>query len=67
MKLPEFGVKRPIATAMIFVAILVMGIFSMTKLPLDLIPNVEFPSITVITVYPGASAVEVEEQVSKQL
>lgn len=67
MKLPEFGVKRPIATAMIFVAILVMGIFSMTKLPLDLIPNVEFPSITVITVYPGASAVEVEEQVSKPL
>lgn len=67
MKLPEFGVKRPIAAAMIFVAILVIGVFSLTKLPLDLMPNMEFPSLTVITVYPGASATEVEEQVSKPL
>ena len=67
MKLPEFGVKRPIATAMLFVAILVIGVFSLTKLPLDLMPNMEFPSLTVITVYPGASAIEVEEQVSKPL
>ena len=67
MKLPEFGVKRPIATAMLFVAILVIGVFSLTKLPLDLMPNMEFPSLTVITVYPGASAMEVEEQVSKPL
>lgn len=52
---------------MIFVAILVIGIFSLTKLPLDLMPNMEFPSLTVITVYPGASAIEVEEQVSKPL
>ena len=67
MKLPEFGVKRPIAAAMLFVAILVIGVFSLTKLPLDLMPNMEFPSLTVITVYPGASAIEVEEQVSKPL
>lgn len=52
---------------MIFVAILVIGVFSLTKLPLDLMPNMEFPSLTVITVYPGASAIEVEEQVSKPL
>lgn len=52
---------------MLFVAILVIGVFSLTKLPLDLMPNMEFPSLTVITVYPGASAIEVEEQVSKPL
>ena len=52
---------------MIFVSILVIGVFSLTKLPLDLMPNMEFPSLTVITVYPGASAIEVEEQVSKPL
>ena len=52
---------------MIFVAILVIGVFSLTKLPLDLMPNMECPSLTVITVYPGASAIEVEEQVSKPL
>lgn len=52
---------------MIFIAILVIGVFSLTKLPLDLMPNMEYPSLTVITVYPGASAIEVEEQVSKPL
>ena len=52
---------------MLFVALMVIGVFSLTKLPLDLMPDMEFPSLTVITVYPGASAVEVEEQVSKPL
>ncbi len=67
MKLPEIGVKRPVATAMIFIAILLLGVVSLKMLPLDLMPEMEFPSITVITVYPGASANEVEEQVSKPL
>lgn len=67
MKLPEIGVKRPVATAMMFIAILLLGVVSLKMLPLDLMPEMEFPSITVITVYPGASANEVEEQVSKPL
>ncbi|MDD4799737.1 MAG: efflux RND transporter permease subunit [Proteiniphilum sp.] len=67
MKLPEIGVKRPVATAMLFIAILLLGIVSLKMLPLDLMPEMEFPSITVITVYPGASANEVEEQVTKPL
>ncbi len=67
MKLPELGVKRPVATAMIFIAILFLGVVSLKMLPLDLMPEMEFPSVTVITVYPGASANEVEEQVTKPL
>ncbi|MDD4159206.1 MAG: efflux RND transporter permease subunit, partial [Proteiniphilum sp.] len=67
MKLPEIGVKRPVATAMLFIAILLLGIVSLKMLPLDLMPEMEFPSVTVITVYPGASANEVEEQVTKPL
>jgi hydrophobe/amphiphile efflux-1 (HAE1) family protein len=67
MKLPEIGVKRPVATAMLFTAIILLGIVSLKMLPLDLMPEMEFPSVTVITVYPGASANEVEEQVTKPL
>lgn len=67
MKLPEIGVKRPVATAMMFIAILLIGVVSLKMLPLDLMPEMEFPSVTVITVYPGASANEVEEQVTKPL
>ena len=67
MKLPEIGVKRPVATVMLFVAIIMLGLVSLKMLPLDLMPEMEFPSITIITIYPGASANEVEEQVTKPL
>jgi len=67
MRIPERAVKKPIATAMVFLAIFVMGIISFRYLPLDVMPELEIPSLTVITVYPGASAEEVEQQVSKVL
>lgn len=67
MKLPEIGVKRPVATAMLFLAIMLLGFISIKMLPLDVMPDMEIPSVTVITVYPGASANEVEEQVTKPL
>ena len=38
MKLPEIGVKRPVATAMLFIAIILLGIVSLKMLPLDLMP-----------------------------
>ena len=67
MKLPEFGVKQPVATAMAFAALLLLGVFCMFSLPLDLMPRMEFPSLTVITIYPGASSSEVEQQVTQPL
>ncbi len=67
MKLPHISVKRPVATAMLFLAILLFGVVSMFRLPLDLLPDLELPVLTVITPYPGASAEEVEEQVTQQI
>jgi hydrophobe/amphiphile efflux-1 (HAE1) family protein len=67
MKLPEIGVKRPVFTAMIFIAVLLFGIVSLKMLPTDVLPDIELPTLTVITVYPGASAKEVEQQVTKKL
>lgn len=67
MKLPELSVKRPVTTAMVFLAVLLFGLVSLQKLPLDIMPKMELPTLTVITVYPGASAEEVEQQVSKPL
>lgn len=52
---------------MLFVAILLFGLVSLTRLPLDVMPEMEFPSLTVITIYPGASATEVEQQVTRPL
>ncbi len=67
MKLPQLSVKRPVTIAMLFSAILLFGIVSMFQLPLDLLPDLELPVMTVITPYPGASAEEVEQQVTKEL
>ena len=67
MKLPDRAVRRPVTTAMIFLAIFLFGIIAMQRLPLDIMPELELPALTVITVYPGASAEEVEQQVTKPI
>ncbi|GET23167.1 efflux RND transporter permease subunit [Prolixibacter denitrificans] len=65
MSIYKSAVKRPITTLMIFMAIIVMGIYSVVHLPVDLYPEIEFPAITVMTTYPGASASDIETNVSK--
>ncbi len=67
MQLPKIAVKRPISTIMFFLAILLLGLVSLKMLPLDVMPDMELPTLTVITVFPGASAEEVEQQVTKEL
>ncbi len=65
MRLPELGVRRPVFTLMLFIAFLVLGLVSLTKLPVDLFPEVETPAITVITLWPGASVEDVEGRVTR--
>ncbi len=67
MKLPKISVNRPVATIMAFMAVLLFGLVSLQKLPLDIMPEMELPTLTIMTIYPGASANEVEEQVTKVL
>jgi HAE1 family hydrophobic/amphiphilic exporter-1 len=61
------AVKRPITTIMIFVALLVMGFYSLNKLPIDFYPDIDFPAISVITTYSGASAADIETNVSRAI
>ncbi len=65
MAIYKTAIKKPVTTALLFVAVLVIGIFSFTRLPVDLFPDIEAPYITVMTTYPGASASEVETNVTK--
>jgi len=67
MKMPQIAVRRPVTTAMCFVAVLLFGAIAMSMLKQDVLPDVEFPALTILTVYPGASAPEVEQQVSKEI
>jgi len=61
------AVKRPIMTTLCFVAVIIMGLFSLMKLPIDLYPDIDTNTLMVITMYPGASAEDIEQNVTKPL
>ena len=61
------AVKRPIMTTLCFVTVVILGLFSLVKLPIDLFPDIDTNTIMVITMYPGASASDIEQNVTKPL
>lgn len=67
MNLPELSVRRPITTIMLFLAIIIIGLVAFQRLPIDLLPEIEPPMISVLTQYPGASAQDVEINVTKKI
>lgn len=67
MSIYKDSVKRPITTMLIFVGVMVFGIFSLIKLPVDLYPEIELPAITVMTQYSGANAADIETNISKPI
>ncbi len=67
MNFIDVAVKRPYLTLMFYLALVVIGVFSLTRIPQDMFPNIEIPQLTVLTVYPGASCENVERLVTKPL
>ena len=65
MSLYSSAVKKPITTALCFVAIVIIGLFSLSRLSIDLLPDIETNTIMVMTAYPGASASDIETNVTK--
>ena len=67
MSIYSTSVKRPVTTILIFVALMVMGLYSLVQLPVDLYPEMELPFVVVMTTYPGASASDIESNVTRPL
>ncbi len=67
MFLSDVAIRRPVFTAMLSFAIVVMGLLSMSRIGVDLYPPVDFPFLTVQVVYPGASAADIERDVTRPL
>lgn len=67
MSIFSTAVEKPISTLMVFAAVVVLGIFSYTQLPVDQYPKMDPPYITVMATYPGANASDIEENVTKIL
>ena len=65
MKIYESAVRKPISTALIFIGVIVFGLFSMTKLGIDQYPDIEAPYISVITMYPGGNAEDIETNITR--
>jgi hydrophobic/amphiphilic exporter-1 (mainly G- bacteria), HAE1 family len=67
LNLSALAVKRPIATTMILLVVLVIGLVSLYQSPLDLLPEIQAPVLAVITVFPGSSPQETLELVTKPI
>ena len=67
MAIYKSAIEKPVTTVLIFIAVIVIGIYSFMKLPVDMFPQMDPPYITVMTTYPGASASEMETNVTKYM
>lgn len=67
MSIYSKSISRPITTILVFVALIVIGLYSLTQLPVDLYPEVELPFVGVVTTYQGASASDIETNVTRPL
>ena len=67
MILSDVSIKRPIFATVLMLALVTLGIFSYKRLAVEMFPNVEFPLISVVTTFSGASPETVEREVSKRI
>jgi HAE1 family hydrophobic/amphiphilic exporter-1 len=67
MSITEIAIKRPLLLIVIFTVLVLFGLLCYQNLNYSLLPKIDMPAVTVSTLYPGASAAEVETTVTKKL
>ncbi len=67
MKLSDFSIKRSVTTAMVILMVLLIGTVALSRLSLDLYPDITFPGAAIITNYEGVGSEEIENLISKQI
>ncbi|MBW6498143.1 MAG: efflux RND transporter permease subunit [Bacteroidales bacterium] len=67
MSIYKSAVNKPITTLMVFVGLIVMGIYSLIYMPVDLFPEMDPPFVSVITSYPGANASDIEVNITRPM
>ena len=67
MKLYETAVRKPITTLLLFVAVILFGLFSYNRLAVDLYPEIDPPYISIFTFYQGANAEDIETNITRLL
>lgn len=67
MALTNTSIKRPVATSMFFLIVIVLGIMGFRYLPVDLLPPIEYPQLTVSTDYPNVGPEEIENIITERI
>ena len=67
MSLPSTSTRRPVAVAMLFLAVILLGVISFVRLPIDLLPDVSYPRLVVYTSYPDVAPAEVERLITERV
>ncbi|HNZ30433.1 MAG TPA: efflux RND transporter permease subunit, partial [Candidatus Goldiibacteriota bacterium] len=67
MNIAKLAIQRPVLVVMMVLSIITLGFIGYVNLPVELMPNIEFPTISVSVVYPGASAEDVESLIIKPM
>lgn len=67
MKLSRFSVNRPVFTAMVMMIVLILGSVSLNRLPIDLMPKITYPTLTVRTSYPNAGPEKIEDLITRPI
>ncbi len=67
MFLSNLSIRRPVVATVMMLTLVTLGVFSARRLPIDMMPDVEIPVLSIITEYPGASPETVEREVSKKI
>ena len=63
----KFSVKKPLTVFVAVIAVLVLGVVAFLKMTPDLLPNMDFPYVVIVTTYPGATPEKVEAEISKPM
>ena len=67
MSIPSVSTRRPVAVWMLFLAVVLLGVISYLRLPIDLLPDVSYPRLVVYTLYPEVAPAEVERRVTERI
>ena len=67
MSIPRLSVSHPVTTAMVFVLLLLFGIVSLMRVGQELFPDIELPTVVVVTVSPGTSPQEMERRITRSI
>ena len=67
MSIPGTSTRRPVAVAMLVLAVVLLGVISVSRLPIDLLPDVSFPRLVIYTTYSNVAPAEIERLVTERI